>query len=385
MAGGTGAGQDDGMTRARGDSVDSDTTAAICREWLASAPLDVAPLVVSGFSGSTVLLVRSRDHGSCVLKSFHPGTSREHAAWVHRLAGHLRARGIETVPEVISTRAGETLVADADGTLWELCRFMPGVAVPWPGPSQAEAAGGTLARLHLAAATLPDTWQRVGPSPGVQRRIERARSLEGAPWLSRRAAGLGMHGIHGPGQAELVAEVARRLDVATDLFATADGPRTVARVARLTVPSVPLQPVLRDIWCDHLLFEGPTSCEITGIVDLHAAGIDTPATDIARLLGSWGVSGECELRSPVDRHPEAIAAYDGVRPLPPAERGLIVFLHSTSVIFGLDNWFRWVLEERRRFASTRRVLERIDILMRELQTAIAAAADAPLGRDGIVD
>lgn len=361
--------------------IEPDTPAAICRGWLDCGVSEIAPLPGSGFSGSQVMLVRSADRGSFVLKSFHSGASRQHAAWVHRLAGHLRGCGIDQIPDVMLARTGDTVV-EADGKLWELCRFMPGVAVPCPAPAQAATAGEFLARLHLAAATLPGVAAREAPSPGVARRIEQARRLEALPWPWLRSEVRREHGRPGMDHDALVTDVARRLDTAIDLFTAADGPRTIARLARLASLPSPVQPVLRDVWCEHLLYASATSIEITGVVDLHAAGIDTPATDIARLLGSWGVSGECVLRSPVDRHPAAIAAYERLRPLTPPERRLIAFLHSSAVIFGLDNWFRWVLAERRRFPAPLRVLDRIDRLMWELQPAIATAADTA---HGIVD
>ena len=130
---------------------------ALCRRWSAAAPVSIAPLGTPGFSGSQVFVVELPDRpGPFVLKSFHAGASVEHARFVHGLVRHLRAEGIAEVPEVMPALDGDTVVVEADGRLWELARFMPGVAVPCPNPGQAAAATTTLARLHIAAAGLPD-------------------------------------------------------------------------------------------------------------------------------------------------------------------------------------------------------------------------------------
>jgi len=113
---------------------------------------------------------------------------------------------------------------------------------------------------------------------------------------------------------------------------------------------------------------------VVAIIDLHAAGTDTPTTDLARLLGSWYVPSGSQSCSLSDRWPEAIAAYQVVRPLSVLEADLISFLHATGVVFGLDNWFRWILEEQRTFADPERVLARIDGLLQELPAALATPA-----------
>ena len=310
--------------------------------------------------------------GRFVLKSFHAAASVEHARFIHRLVKHLRAEGLTQVPEVMPTTDGDTVVADAAGRLWELARFMPGVAVPCPTPTQAAAAATTLARLHRAAADLPGYATCQGFSPGVARRIEQARHLLAMPWSRRRAA-------LAQTANQSAADVVARFDAAITIFADCGGPAFVERVAAMPPRQCWRQVVLRDVWCDHVLFADRGCDDVTAILDLHAAGIDTPATDLARLLGSWQVPPGRWSCSLSNRWPEAIAAYEVVRPLSGLEASLIPFLHTTAVVFGLDNWFRWILDERRMFADPQRVLARIEGLLQELPAALATPGVADDG------
>ena len=108
---------------------------------------------------------------------------------------------------------------------------------------------------------------------------------------------------------------------------------------------------------------------IAGIIDFHAAGVDTPATDMARLIGSW--RPEADADTPLlHRWAEAVAAYESSRPLSISERNLIPWLLATGVLFGLDNWFRWLLAESRDFLRPARALRRIDHLLSQLPAAV---------------
>jgi Ser/Thr protein kinase RdoA (MazF antagonist) len=306
--------------------------------------------------------------GRFVLKSFHAGASVEHARFVHGLVRHLRGENSTPLAELIVTLDGDTIVSDAEGRLWELARFMPGVAMPCPTPAQAAAATTTLARLHLAAASLQDHPPRAGISPGIERRIDHARRLLAQPWQARRVVWSRATRDWMP--VEVVADLDDRVATAIAIFNQCGGEMLLARVAALRSRSSMLQPVLRDVWCDHVLFADEQSDSVTAIVDLHAAGIDTPATDLARLAGSWAVPAGSERMSLFDRWPEAIAGYDRVRPLLHGEADLIPFLHGTGVMLGLDNWFRWILLEGRRFECSARVLERVDQLVGRLPDAV---------------
>jgi hypothetical protein len=62
-----------------------------------------------------------------------------------------------------------------------------------------------------------------------------------------------------------------------------------------------------------------------------------------------------------------------VRPLSHEEVGLIPILHATGLLFGLDNWFRWTLDERREFPDADRVLARIDSLLAALPAGLENA------------
>jgi len=353
----------------------SASIAALCRRWCAAAAVSIAPLGTPGFSGSQVFVVELSDRpGTFVLKSFHAGASVEHARFVHGLARHLRAEGIAHVPEVMPALDGDTIVRDADGRLWELARFIAGVAVPCPTPAQAAAATTTLARLHFAAAGLPDHPHHVGVSPGIDRRIDQAGQLLSQPWQARLAAW--SQGGRSPLTDDTVAALDDRVATAIAIFNRCDGEMLLARVATMRSRSCMLQAVLRDVWSDHVLFADERGDSVTAIVDLHAAGIDTPATDLARLMGSWDAPAGGEGLSILDRWPAAVAAYDRVRSLSRDETELIPFLHATGVVLGLDNWFRWTLGEQRTFPDARRMLDRIDRLLIEMPAAITTAWSA---------
>jgi Ser/Thr protein kinase RdoA (MazF antagonist) len=345
---------------------------SLCRRWSPAGPVSVAPLGTPGFSGSQVYVVELPEPpGRFVLKSFHAAASREHAAFVHQLVRHIRAESSTQVAEVMLTIDGDSIVTDAEGGLWELSRFMPGVPVPSPTPSQTAAAATALAQLHLAAASLPGHSPHAGVSPGIARRIDQARQLLTRPWQARRAAW--SQGGCSLLTDDTVAALDDRVATAIAIFNECGGEILLSRVAAMRGRSCVLQPVLRDVWCDHVLFADARSDDLTAIIDLHAAGIDTPATDLARLMGSWGSLADREQLSLMDRWAEAIAAYQRESPISREEAQLIPFLHGTGVVFGLDNWFRWTLEEHRVFPDARRMLDRIDRLLKELPVAIAGA------------
>lgn len=344
----------------------------VCRHWLGPVPVVATPLARGGFSGAPVYLVEAGSgrigpadpSQRFVLKAFNAGWSRSRATPVHRLLERLRDAGIDQVPRPVGLagRPRETIAEGADGRLWELLSFQPGEPLVAPSVGQAVAALETLARVHTAAAGLEGSFPADSSAdvpPAVARRLEAIGRIRAEPW-SRKAAAEGT----GPWR-EAMAE---RRRAAAAILERHGGDRALARFATRSIPRVPCRLVLRDIWRAHVLFDGG---RLAGIIDFHAAGIDTPATDLARLLGSWtggqpsaGQGGlTAKWRGPIE-------AYGAMCPLSAAERGLIDFLHLGGVLGGLDHWFRTgdAPDGDRVWAA--KILDRVDELLKNLDSAL---------------
>lgn len=313
---------------------------------------------MGGFSGVRVWAV---DHAGrrFVLKRFVDSMGYDQATWVHSLMRHVRSEGVTSTPDLEVTAVGDTVLVDRHGMLWELVEWKPGRATAEPSARQIHAAATALANLHRAAATWPRQALRIDHSRAVGERISRARMLQASPWMSRLSA-------VGDGAFR------ERFAQAAAIFASVGGPQAVAQASAWESQPVALQPVLRDVWSDHILFVGEA---VTGIIDWHAAGSDTPATDVARLMGSW----------PGDRAATEmfLDSYRAIRPLSAHESALVPFLRDTGILFGLDNWFRWIMEENRLFADRRKVERRVDFLLAALPCAIGNLAADIRGLQGI--
>ena len=332
---------------------------AACTAWLGDRAVVLEPLAANAFSGAMVARVRTGDpEGDLVLKSF-AATARPRITWVHGLMGHLRESGCREVPAVVAARCGGTIIEAADGSAWEAVRFVSGRATAEPSAAQARAAAATVARLHLAAAAWPIAAGRVGVPPAVTRRIDQASRLRDAAWDRLADSPLARTPLGDAVAARLATAAAVGRDVGLEA--------ALRRVASERVAPVPLHAVLRDLWWSHVLFASDDPARVSGVIDFHAAAIDTPATDLARLLGSWPRG---PLSSLATGWGDALEAYEAARPLIPEERRLVPWLDATATIFGLDNWFRWILLEGRRFERSVPALERVDRLVGRLPEAV---------------
>jgi len=160
---------------------------------------------------------------------------------------------------------------------------------------------------------------------------------------------------------------------------------------------VPVQPCLRDVWHDHLLFDGKS---VSGIIDPAAARTDTVAADISRLLGSLIASNVQDRKRPladiksmgqVTRYvleqqlvgtrlattPQgwfsALAAYGSVRGLSPEEIVLVGVLDRSGTLLSGMTWLA------RRFFSDAPLEqpERVAARMEMIATRIDRLAPSP--------
>lgn len=316
---------------------------SVIAEILKAYPADCQPTAVealgnsSGLSGAQFWrLVAPR--GALGLRCWpieHP--SPERLALIHDVLTHAFRRGADFLPVPLATKKGESFVEHA-GRLWELTPWLPGEVNcdSIPTIERLRAALVALAKFHLAVSDFPGVSQ-VAPAPAVTQRLARLRALQ-----SGGAATI-VDSIDSNVWPELTAS-ARQFAGQLSRFVDS----AIARMRPLANVPMSLQICIRDVWSDNLLFTGDA---VTGLVDFGAVDIDTPATDIARLLGSL-------VGTDRSRWQAGLAAYATVRKIPEEESQAIPALDLAGTILGACNWLRWIYVEHRAFESRERVMRR---------------------------
>jgi homoserine kinase type II len=135
-------------------------------------------------------------------------------------------------------------------------------------------------------------------------------------------------------------------------------PAAAVELATAVTHDVVLQPCLRDIWSDHVLFVGD---RVSGLVDFGALRPESVAGDVARLLGS--LAGD----DPV-LWPAGLVAYEAVRPLSPVERSLVAAFDRSAVVLSGLNWLDWIYRDARDFEEPGAVLVRIEDNLKRLRS-----------------
>jgi Ser/Thr protein kinase RdoA (MazF antagonist) len=99
---------------------------------------------------------------------------------------------------------------------------------------------------------------------------------------------------------------------------------------------LPIQPCLRDVWREHVLF---VEDRVSGLIDPQAARRDSPAVDLARLLGSL-CGPDTALWT------EGLLAYCEIRPLSAIESALIPALDQSGCLLAGFYWIGRLLDCR---------------------------------------
>jgi len=300
-----------------------------------------------GFSGARFWRLTTPYGRLCLRRWPEEHPSPSHLAQIHRVLQHVFLSGCQLVPVPLKTSDGHTFV-EHNRRLWELTPWLPGNANFLQRPTRDKLVGAAqaLARFHQAAETSLGPAGSDRPSPAVGQRHEQLLQLQrgGAP------------SIRGHVPSRCWPGLSARAVVILDFF---DGlaPQIVAMLDDARRSAVRLQPCIRDIWHDHVLFQGN---EVSGLVDFGAMQIDSVAGDIARLFGS--IVGDDPRGWETAQH-----AYESIRPLSDNERSLIPVLDRSAVLLSGMNWLLWICEEQREFEGQNVILSRLDVTIQRLR------------------
>ncbi|BBO32883.1 phosphotransferase [Lacipirellula parvula] len=286
----------------------------------------------SSFSGAGLWRVEHRD-AIYVLRRWPAAATSQRLDEIIRLQRHLAAANLAVAAPLALADSPEKFVHThfgANAEFWTLSPWLAGVADYWTYPRAArlKSALRTLADVHLAASSHAPPDANGGPrtarSPALQKRADRLAALQAGD-----LAELKSYVTRGP--ASLTRELA--------FHALAHSERALPRLSheshRWREESLPLQWVLRDVWHDHLLF---TEDRVTGVLDFGAVAVDSPAGDVARLLGSLVGDDEAAWQLGLD-------AYASRRQLAPDELAAARFFDASGTLLSAMNWVHWLYRD----------------------------------------
>ena len=289
--------------------------------------------LVGGYSGA--LVWRGEDPGGMpqfVLKCWPPTTSARRLSQIH--VWQEQAAHLLIVPRVLRSLADRTFIP-FEGRLWEIASFIPGTARGAANREEIRSACQSVAELHKVWLSS----SRFAPCPGVLRRVEVL--IQWQPQSNDNVSTLFPELSSEMDRARSVIE-GQLPDVLRELKPWADVP-------------VLLHPCIRDLRGEHVLFVG---CRVGGIVDYGAMDVDSPAIDLARMLGELA-GGSNELFA------WGLHDYRLCNPAIDCEDDFIRLLDRAGVLCSLLGWFSRI--------SSKQILVPIENARQRLHQLIARA------------
>jgi homoserine kinase type II len=259
-----------------------------------------------GFSGAEVWRGERAGVPAVALKGWPAGTELGRVEQVHawlRQAAHL-----PFVPAVLAGAGGRTAVR-VGSRVWDALRWAPGRPATPPAAAEVRAACAAAAALHRAWPAEPVP----RPCPGILARLDilrEHRDLYTSPRLPPVEPELD------PLLARAAGVVARRADA------------TAAALRPWAARPVEVRPCVRDLRGEHVLFDGG---RVTGVVDYGAMAPDSPAVDLARLLGDLAGADP-------DLFAAGLGAYRAAGGPPGAPDDLVRVLAGTGAVWALLGW-----------------------------------------------
>jgi len=291
--------------------------------------------VAGGFSGAEVWCADDETHSPVfALKAWPPEFPIARLAQIH--AWMSRAAHLSFVPAILRTVDGDSIVTAHD-RIWDASSWMPGTPRESPSAAEVEAACAALALLHAA-------WPAVAsrPCPGV---LNRLRVLH--EWLSASVD---------PAQTLLFAPSLNLLLRRASNLATSTAPAAIRLLEPWATTPLRIQPCLRDVRGEHVLFSGSA---VTGIVDYGATAEDHPSVDLARLLGDFAAENEALFASGLRTYREAGGELD----IPDT---FVRILDRAGALCSIIMWVVRLCLNRQSYPDTTAVETRLDKLLRQV-------------------
>ncbi len=274
---------------------------------------------------------------------------------VHQLLTLAQDRGVNIAPVPLKS-ASETTLPEINGEFWQLEPWMPGAAdfLTRPNDERLKSAMTQLARFHNAVRD----WVPVG---GVDQWFQPA-SVKTCPTIVNR---IRMIDSYASSIADFEVALAKESNARFQdtgvrialLFRATHSEVKQELIAVENLP-VPLQPCIRDVWHDHLLFD---SDELSGMVDFGAMATDSVSCDLSRLLGSLFGDDFASWQ-------RGIWYYESVRPMTEAEHRLLRPLDQSSVLLSGMTWLKRRYVLRNTPADLSRVCDRLDAILVRLSS-----------------
>ena len=311
-----------------------------------------------GFSGAGIWRVVT-EGGDFALRHWpSPGPPLERITGLHRLLEHQRREGLPFVAVPLRTNDGTSLPRLA-GHNWQLEPWLPGLADFHANPTdeRLRAAMAALAQWHRAAERFVPTadsaqWfasRASAPSPAVAERLAILMVADSGPmdhleqWILQS-------------KDSVIRDLTER---SLTLFRRGHA-SVIAQLQLVRNVAVRLQPCLRDVWHDHVLF---VDDEVTGLIDPSACRTESVASDLSRLIGSLAKDDRAAWDC-------ALAEYRRHRPLTANELALVAVLDRSGVLLSGWTWLEWLYLERRPFADADAVVKRLKEIVERMETLI---------------
>ncbi|MCA9071349.1 MAG: phosphotransferase, partial [Planctomycetaceae bacterium] len=314
------------------------------------------PDTAEGFSGASIYRLET-DAGVFCLRGWPAGgLPKVRILGLHCLLKHVFAAGVAQVAVPVPALNGETLVT-CNNQNWQLEPWMPGQADFWKSPSdqRLKNAMACLASFHRATRDYIDpssarTWfncHQQAVSPAIVERLGYLRD-----WQSEKLQHLDcrLPLVEYSELRELGSELAFLFRRIADLVG-----KQLELLSRLRFP---LQPCLRDVWHDHLLFTGD---QVTGLIDASACRYENIATDLSRLLGSL-------IADDRNAWELALREYETYRRLTDNERSLVQALDQSGVLLSGMAWLDRLILKNEQVAHFSKVMDRLVHLRDRLRT-----------------